>query len=128
MSSKSSKNSRTASKKSATATPKVGFPKRIDLKADHLKLLREINGKEKQALDMVAQAYLRIRQLNQQIEKLERDIISPQEQEVYRKRNRLIEIGQSFMDFYELPQKDGFTWQLTIDEGAWILVPLDQNQ
>jgi len=118
----------------ATTTPKPTQTKaskrkkealdRIPIKEDHLKILADLGAKEQAARDKIANAYLRIRQAQKTIDEILEKLISPQEKEVYTQRNRIIEIGMSIMDFYDLPSKEGYTWQLTIEEGAWIRIKI----
>lgn len=122
-------------KHSAPSVPtKVASPKTIELKPDHLKLLKDLGDQERAARDKMSFNMLNIDQLKQrraavdaQISDIEETKIKPAIKEVYALRNRMTEMGRSFMDFYDLPQREGLRWNLSVDDGAWILMSI-QNE
>ena len=123
----SKKNGKKAVLQPVPIKPEKIMNDRIEVKPDHLKVLKEVHRKEQEALFKLAQATLRIENLQAQIDKLRGEVLKPQEEEVYRQRNYLKEMGMSFMHFYDLQQNPGYVWRLVIDEGAWIKVPLPKD-
>ncbi len=100
---------------------------RIELKPDHIKMLREKANAEQDLLLQMAHVTLRLRSLEKQYKEQKDAFTSTQDKlhaEISQRRSQIMELGQSVQAFYNLEEKQGYQWQLNIEEGVWVRVLL----